>query len=68
VWECEGGEYLFNVKEHVGRQRTFPYGIDIVSTVDYFAVGNLRNCYTKLTVFLAQYEPYKECVCVYVLG
>jgi hypothetical protein len=28
-------------QEHVGRQSTFPHGIDILTTCDYFAVGIL---------------------------
>uniref|UniRef100_A0AAZ3PRW6 Tubulin-specific chaperone D n=1 Tax=Oncorhynchus tshawytscha TaxID=74940 RepID=A0AAZ3PRW6_ONCTS len=27
---------------------TFPYGIDIVVAADYFAVGNLNNCYLSI--------------------
>jgi hypothetical protein len=29
------------LQEHVGRQSTFPHGIDILTTCDYFAVGIL---------------------------
>ncbi|CAB1350258.1 unnamed protein product [Coregonus sp. 'balchen'] len=37
-------------QENVGRQGTFPYGIDIVVAADYFAVGNLNNCYLTIRV------------------
>ncbi|OWF45618.1 tubulin-specific chaperone D-like [Mizuhopecten yessoensis] len=45
-------------QENVGRQGTFPHGIDILTTVDYFAVGNRSHCYLDLSVFVAQYPQY----------
>ncbi|CAL1528267.1 unnamed protein product [Lymnaea stagnalis] len=45
-------------QENVGRQGTFPHGIDILTTVDYFAVGNRPRCYLELSVFIANYEEY----------
>uniref|UniRef100_A0A8K9XXV8 Tubulin-specific chaperone D n=1 Tax=Oncorhynchus mykiss TaxID=8022 RepID=A0A8K9XXV8_ONCMY len=36
-----------SVSDHSG---TFPYGIDIVVAADYFAVGNLNNCYLSIRV------------------
>ncbi|XP_013921307.1 PREDICTED: tubulin-specific chaperone D, partial [Thamnophis sirtalis] len=35
-------------QENVGRQGTFPHGIDIVTTADYFAVGNRANCFLNI--------------------
>uniref|UniRef100_A0A1A8BX37 Tubulin-specific chaperone D n=1 Tax=Nothobranchius kadleci TaxID=1051664 RepID=A0A1A8BX37_NOTKA len=35
-------------QENVGRQGTFPHGIDILTAADYFAVGNLSNCYLNI--------------------
>ncbi|KAM6175778.1 tubulin-specific chaperone D isoform 2-T2 [Erethizon dorsatum] len=35
-------------QENVGRQGTFPHGIDIVTTADYFAVGNTANCFLTI--------------------
>lgn len=32
----------------VREQGTFPHGIDILTAVDYFAVGNLKNCYLSI--------------------
>lgn len=29
-------------------QGTFPHGIDILTAADYFAVGNLNNCYLSI--------------------
>ncbi|ELU05840.1 hypothetical protein CAPTEDRAFT_167258 [Capitella teleta] len=35
-------------QENVGRQGQFPHGIDIVTTCDYFAVGNRNTCFKEL--------------------
>lgn len=46
-------------QEHVGRQGTFPHGIQILTTVDYFAVGNRSNAFLNLSVQVARYvAPY----------
>ncbi|XP_076866238.1 tubulin-specific chaperone D isoform X2 [Brachyhypopomus gauderio] len=45
-------------QENVGRQATFPHGIDIVTAADYFAVGNLNNCYLTISVYIAGFEEY----------
>ncbi|XP_064617512.1 tubulin-specific chaperone D-like [Liolophura sinensis] len=45
-------------QENVGRQGTFPHGIDILTTADYFAVGNRTTCYLNLSVFVAHFEEY----------
>ncbi|XP_006812079.1 tubulin-specific chaperone D-like [Saccoglossus kowalevskii] len=45
-------------QENVGRQGTFPYGIDILTTADYFAVGNRTNTYLNISVYVAQYPEY----------
>uniref|UniRef100_A0A8C5X3G5 Tubulin-specific chaperone D n=1 Tax=Malurus cyaneus samueli TaxID=2593467 RepID=A0A8C5X3G5_9PASS len=37
-------------QENVGRQGTFPHGIDILTAADYFAVGNRVNCYLTISV------------------
>ena len=42
----------------MGRQGTFPHGIDILTTADYFAVGSCSNAYLNLSVFVAQYSEY----------
>ncbi|GAB6032084.1 hypothetical protein CHUAL_010448 [Chamberlinius hualienensis] len=47
-------------QENVGRQGTFPHGIDIVTTADYFAVGNRTNAFTNISVFIAQYPEYTK--------
>uniref|UniRef100_A0A8K9X4F0 Tubulin-specific chaperone D n=1 Tax=Oncorhynchus mykiss TaxID=8022 RepID=A0A8K9X4F0_ONCMY len=44
-----------SVSDHSG---TFPYGIDIVVAADYFAVGNLNNCYLSISVYIASFPEY----------
>ncbi|XP_037544964.1 tubulin-specific chaperone D [Nematolebias whitei] len=45
-------------QENVGRQGTFPHGIDILTAADYFAVGNLNNCYLHISVYIAGFPEY----------
>ncbi|KAK6617706.1 hypothetical protein RUM44_005294 [Polyplax serrata] len=45
-------------QENVGRQGTFPHGIEIVTTADYFSVGIRQNSFLKISVFVAQFEEY----------
>ncbi|XP_054449170.1 tubulin-specific chaperone D [Pteronotus mesoamericanus] len=45
-------------QESVGRQGTFPHGIDILTTADYFAVGNRSNCFLVISVFIAGFPEY----------
>ncbi|XP_050391441.1 tubulin-specific chaperone D [Patella vulgata] len=47
-------------QENVGRQGIFPHGIDIVTTADYFVVGNRSQCYLEISVYIAQFEEYTE--------
>ncbi|XP_034075522.1 tubulin-specific chaperone D [Gymnodraco acuticeps] len=47
-------------QENVGRQGTFPHGIDILTAADYFAVGSISNCYLNITVFIASFPEYTE--------
>uniref|UniRef100_A0A4W4GL54 Tubulin-specific chaperone D n=1 Tax=Electrophorus electricus TaxID=8005 RepID=A0A4W4GL54_ELEEL len=39
---------------------TFPHGIDILTAADYFAVGNLSNCYLAISVYVAGFEEYTK--------
>uniref|UniRef100_A0A8C5C8R3 Tubulin-specific chaperone D n=1 Tax=Gadus morhua TaxID=8049 RepID=A0A8C5C8R3_GADMO len=39
---------------------TFPHGIDIVTTADYFAVGNISNCYLTISVYIASFPDYTQ--------
>ncbi|XP_069674548.1 tubulin-specific chaperone D [Periplaneta americana] len=45
-------------QENVGRQGTFPHGIDILTTADYFAVGIRSNAFLSISVYIAQFEEY----------
>ncbi|EGC31893.1 hypothetical protein DICPUDRAFT_156207 [Dictyostelium purpureum] len=46
-------------QEMVGRhQGLVPHGIDIVTTADFFAVGNKKNSYTNLTAYIGKYPEY----------
>ncbi|KAG8006910.1 Tubulin-specific chaperone D [Nibea albiflora] len=47
-------------QENVGRQGTFPHGIDIVTAADYYAVGNLSNCYLNISVYIAGFPEYTK--------
>ncbi|XP_047427663.1 tubulin-specific chaperone D isoform X2 [Mugil cephalus] len=47
-------------QENVGRQGTFPHGIDILTAADYFAVGNLNNCYLNISVYVAGFPEYTK--------
>ncbi|NXA51624.1 TBCD protein, partial [Nothocercus julius] len=47
-------------QENVGRQGTFPHGIDILTAADYFAVGNRANCYLTVSVYIAGFPEYTQ--------
>lgn len=45
-------------QEHIGRQGTFPHGIDILTAADYFTVGVRNNAYLNISVYIAQFKEY----------
>ncbi|CAA0813577.1 Tubulin-folding cofactor D [Striga hermonthica] len=45
-------------QENVGRQGSFPHGIDIINTADYFALSSRVNSYLHIAVHIAQYDDY----------
>ncbi|XP_067044336.1 tubulin-specific chaperone D-like [Acropora muricata] len=45
-------------QENVGRQGSFPHGIDILTLADYYAVGNRTNTYLSVSVSIAQFVEY----------
>lgn len=45
-------------QENVGRQGTFPHGIEILTTADFYAVSVRNNSYLNISVFIAQFEEY----------
>lgn len=50
-------------QEHVGRQGTFPHGIDILTQADYFTVGHRSNAFTKISIYVAGFPEYREALC-----
>lgn len=46
-------------QENVGRQGTFPNGIDIVTTVDHFSVQLISRSYLEISPQVAKYDTYK---------
>ncbi|XP_077183676.1 tubulin-specific chaperone D isoform X1 [Paroedura picta] len=47
-------------QENVGRQGTFPHGIDILTAADYFAVGKIASCFLNVSVYIAGFPEYTE--------
>lgn len=47
-------------QENVGRQGDFPFGIEIISEMDYFSVGLITNSYLKIAVFVSSFANYAE--------
>nr|XP_033817099.1 tubulin-specific chaperone D isoform X1 [Geotrypetes seraphini] len=45
-------------QENVGRQGTFPHGIEILTAADYFSVGNRVNCFQNISVYIAGFPEY----------
>ncbi|XP_078461342.1 tubulin-specific chaperone D isoform X1 [Lampetra fluviatilis] len=45
-------------QENVGRQGTFPHGIDIVTAADYFTLGNRSNSFLKISEYIAGFPEY----------
>ncbi|XP_053566294.1 tubulin-specific chaperone D [Bombina bombina] len=47
-------------QEGIGREGTFPHGIDILTAADYFSVGNRTNCFLNISVFIAGFLEYTK--------
>ncbi|XP_065333931.1 tubulin-specific chaperone D [Cloeon dipterum] len=45
-------------QENVGRQGTFPHGLEIITTADFFSVGIRHNAFLEISVQIAQFEEY----------
>lgn len=45
-------------QEIVGRQGEFPNGIDILTKIDYFAVGQRYKSYLDISYQIAKYSTY----------
>lgn len=46
-------------QENVGRQGIFPHGIEIITTADYFTVGNRVNAFLDISVKIAEFVEYR---------
>ncbi|CAG8507035.1 2498_t:CDS:10, partial [Acaulospora morrowiae] len=47
-------------QENVGRLGIFPHGIEIITTADYFTVGNRANAFLEISVKIAEFVEYKH--------
>ncbi|KAL6538962.1 hypothetical protein OROMI_025288 [Orobanche minor] len=45
-------------QENVGRQGSYPHGIDVVNTADYFSLSSRAYSYVDVAVSIAKYENY----------
>lgn len=45
-------------QENVGRQGSFPHGIDIINAADYFSLSSRSNSYQNVAVYIAQFKGY----------
>lgn len=45
-------------QEHVGRQGSFPHGIEILTEADYFTLGNRNHAYLHVSCFVSQFPEY----------
>lgn len=45
-------------QENVGRQGSFPHGIDIINAADYFSLASRSNSYQNVAVYIAQFKEY----------
>uniref|UniRef100_A0A0A9YXM9 Tubulin-specific chaperone D n=1 Tax=Lygus hesperus TaxID=30085 RepID=A0A0A9YXM9_LYGHE len=47
-------------QEHIGRQGTFPHGIEILTTADYYSVGVRIHSYLNISSAIAKYDEYRR--------
>jgi len=45
-------------QEHVGRQGSFPHGIEILTEADYFTIGLRSNAYLNVGLYASSYDQY----------
>ena len=46
-------------QENVGRQGTFPHGIDILTAADYFTIGNRSKAFLDVSIEIARFANYR---------
>ncbi|VDK74755.1 unnamed protein product [Cylicostephanus goldi] len=54
-------------QENIGRQANFPDGIALLTTADYFAVGNRWRCYTKVCAEVVCFPKYADAIVDHLL-
>ncbi|KAG2373557.1 hypothetical protein C9374_012020 [Naegleria lovaniensis] len=54
-------------QENVGRQGSFPHGIDIITVADYFSLCNRTNSYLTISHYIAQYPEYCQSLISYLV-
>ncbi len=47
-------------QEHVGRQGSFPHGIEILTEADYFTVGIRHNAYLNVGLYVSSFLVYQH--------
>lgn len=45
-------------QENVGRQGTFPHGIEILTAADFYAVSVRKHAYLNVSTYIAQFNEY----------
>lgn len=55
-------------QEHVGRQGTFPHGIEIITAADFFALGNRARAYLDIAPKIATCGSFSLFVLGSVIG
>jgi tubulin-specific chaperone D len=46
-------------QENVGRQGTFPHGIEIITAADYYTLSNRKRSYLEIAPFVGKFETYR---------
>lgn len=46
-------------QENAGRHGLFPHGISVITTADYFTLGNVSNTYLQIAIELCSFEEYR---------
>lgn len=46
-------------QENAGRHGLFPHGISVVTTADYFSLGNIGNVYSEIALKLMEFDVYR---------
>lgn len=55
-------------QEHVGRNNSFPHGIDVLGKIDFFAVSIRRNAFHIAAPQVAQHAEYRDFLVDHILN